>query len=40
MTPQEYFEETGELAQEEIYQICEYRLKNMIIKEEKHGNNR
>lgn len=27
MTPQEYFEETGELAQEEIYQICEYRLK-------------
>ncbi len=40
MTPQEYFEETGELAQEEIYQICEHRLKNMIIKEEKHGNNR
>ena len=27
MTPQEYFEETGELAQEEIYQICEHRLK-------------
>ena len=27
MTPQEYFEETGELTQEEIYQICEYRLK-------------
>ena len=27
LTPQEYFEETGELAQEEIYQICEYRLK-------------
>ena len=27
LTPQEYFEETGELTQEEIYQICEYRLK-------------
>jgi len=27
MTPQEYFEKTGELTQEEIYQICEHRLK-------------
>ena len=29
LDPQEYFEKTGELMQEEIYQMCEYRLKRI-----------
>lgn len=34
LTPQEYFEKTGELIQEEIYQMCEYRLRRYYYQEE------